>query len=161
MVELQEIFREARNNGWRRRTKGWQRKAPLLERHAPHERYGPGDTEISHAELPWDSSRPGVPHQGDQRSERGNQSGMTGAAQARLERDRPLPHDHPTKLRALELFAEFFCLRTNDAAMLLRDHPITESYARSVRRTLSILHRDGFLYRAPYLDPARERGGIA
>jgi hypothetical protein len=86
---------------------------------------------------------------------------MTAVAHARLERDRTLPHDNPTKRQALALFAEFFCLRTNDAAMLLRNRPITMSDARSVRRTLSILHRDGFLYRAPYLDPARERGGIA
>jgi hypothetical protein len=51
---------------------------------------------------------------------------MTAAAHARLERYRPIPHDNPTKRRALELFAEFFCLRTNDAAMLLRNrrhHP--------------------------------------
>jgi hypothetical protein len=86
---------------------------------------------------------------------------MTAAAHARLDRDRPLPHDNPTKRTALALFAEFFCLRTNDAAMLLRKRPITESDARSVRRTLSILHRDGFLFRAPYLDPDHERGGIA
>lgn len=72
-----------------------------------------------------------------------------------------LPHRNPTKLRLLELFAEFFCLRTNDAAGLLRDRAITESDARSARRTLSILHREGFLYRAPYLDLGHERGGVA
>src|SRR5580698_9873702 len=74
---------------------------------------------------------------------------------------RAVPRPNPTKERVLELLAEYFCLRTNDAAALLRNREITESDARSVRRTLSILHRDGFLYRAPYLDPARERGGIA
>ena len=37
----------------------------------------------------------------------------------------------------------------------------TESDARSVRRTLSILHRDGFLYRAPHVDVGHERGGVA
>jgi hypothetical protein len=72
-----------------------------------------------------------------------------------------LPRSNPTKQRVLELLAEFFCLRTNDAAELLRNHAITESDARSVRRTLSILHRDGFLYRMPHLDVGRERGGVA
>ena len=76
-------------------------------------------------------------------------------------RHKPVPHDNPTKRRALALLAEFFCLLTNDAAELLRGRAITGSDARSVRRTLSILHRDGFLYRAPYLHPARQRGGIA
>jgi hypothetical protein len=70
-----------------------------------------------------------------------------------------LPHANPTKLRLLELFAQFFCLRTRDAAELLRNRSITDSDARSVRRTLSILHRDGFLYRAPHLDSESERGG--
>jgi hypothetical protein len=59
------------------------------------------------------------------------------------------------------LFAEFFCLRTNETARLLRNHAITESDARSVRRTLSILHRDGFLYRVPYFDAGHDRGGIS
>jgi Replication-relaxation len=72
-----------------------------------------------------------------------------------------LPRENQTKRQALELFAEFFCLRTNDAATLLRNRSVTESDARSVRRTLSILHRDGFLYRVPHLDSARARGGVA
>ena len=42
---------------------------------------------------------------------------------------------------------------------LLRHHVITESDARSVRRTLFILHRDGFLYRVSHLDSGHERGG--
>ena len=71
-----------------------------------------------------------------------------------------LPHPNATKQRALELLAQFFCLRTNDVAGLLRDRPITESDARSVRRTLSTLHRDGFLHRVPHFDLDRERGGI-
>jgi DNA-binding transcriptional ArsR family regulator len=70
------------------------------------------------------------------------------------------PRGNPTKERVLELLAEFFCLRTNDAAELLRNRTITGSDARSVRRTLSILNRDGVLYRAPHLDLGRERGGI-
>ncbi|MGA2186358.1 MAG: replication-relaxation family protein [Bryobacteraceae bacterium] len=70
-----------------------------------------------------------------------------------------LSHSNPTKRRVLELLAEFFCLRTNDAAGLLRNRAISESDARSVRRTLAILHRDGFLYRAPHLDFGHERGG--
>jgi hypothetical protein len=58
-----------------------------------------------------------------------------------------IPRGNPTKERVLELLAEFFCLRTKDAAALLRNRDITENDARSVRRTLSILHRDGFLCR--------------
>jgi hypothetical protein len=58
-----------------------------------------------------------------------------------------LPRGNSTKLRLLALLAEFFCLRTKDAAGLLRNRAITESDARSVRRTLSILHRDGLLCR--------------
>ena len=72
-----------------------------------------------------------------------------------------LPRSNPTKQKILELLAEFFCLRTNDAAELLRGRAITESDARSVRRTLSILHRDGFLYRAPHFDAWNEQGGAA
>ena len=72
-----------------------------------------------------------------------------------------LPRGNRTKQKVLELLAEFFCLRTNDAATLMRDRAITASDARSVRRTLSILHRDGFLYRAPYLDAGRDRGGVS
>src|ERR1035441_6706202 len=72
-----------------------------------------------------------------------------------------VPRDNRIKHRLLELFAEFFCLRTNDAAKLLRNRTITESDARSVRRTLSILHRDGFLYRVPHFDSGHYRGGAA
>jgi hypothetical protein len=70
-----------------------------------------------------------------------------------------MPRSNPVKQRILEILAEFFCLRTYDIARLLRNRPISESDTRSVRRTLAILHRDGFLYRAPYLDLAHERGG--
>jgi len=70
-----------------------------------------------------------------------------------------MPSGNPTKYKLLALFAEFFCLRTNDAAELLRDHAVTENDARSVRRTLSILHRDGFLYRVSHFDAEHDRGG--
>lgn len=68
---------------------------------------------------------------------------------------RSILRSNPTKERVLELLAEFFCLRAKDAAALLRNREITESDARSVRRTLSILHRDGFLCR---LDLGHDRG---
>jgi hypothetical protein len=77
------------------------------------------------------------------------------------ENRKPLPHENPTKRRVLELLAEFYCFRTNDAAGLMRHRAITESDSRSVRRTLSILHRDGFLYRVPYLDARHDRGGVS
>ena len=86
---------------------------------------------------------------------------MTFQAKARPQDRKPLPNENPAKRRVLELFAEFFCLRTNDAAELLRGRAITESDARSVRRTLSILHRDGFLYRVPHFDSAHDRGGAS
>ena len=70
-----------------------------------------------------------------------------------------LPRGNPTKHKLLELLAEFFCLRTNDAAELLRNHAVTDNDARSVRRTLAILYRDGFLYRAPHFDAEHDRGG--
>jgi hypothetical protein len=69
------------------------------------------------------------------------------------------PYSNAAKRKLLILLAAFFCLKTNDAAELLRNRPITESDARSVRRTLAILRRDGFLYRAPHIDISRERGG--
>jgi hypothetical protein len=72
-----------------------------------------------------------------------------------------VPYGNRVKQQVLEIAAEFFCLRTNDAARLLRGYSITDSDARSVRRTLSLLHRDGFLYRAPYLDIGQERGGVS
>jgi hypothetical protein len=58
-----------------------------------------------------------------------------------------IPRGNPTKQRVLAILAEFFCVRTKDAAALLRNRDVTESDARSVRRTLSILHGDGFLCR--------------
>jgi hypothetical protein len=84
--------------------------------------------------------------------------GMTPGSKASSAGSR-LPHLNPVKHRVLGLLAEFFCLRTKDAAGLLRNRSITESDARSVRRTLSILHRDGFLHRLPHVDSGHERGG--
>lgn len=75
------------------------------------------------------------------------------------QRSPELPRGNPTKHELLHLFAEFFCMRTNEAAELLRNHAVTENDARSVRRALSILHRDGFLYRAPHFDAEHDRGG--
>ena len=86
-------------------------------------------------------------------------NGTMAAPKTEAARGAALPRDNPTKLRLLELLAGFFCLRTNDAAGLLRGRLATASDARSVRRTLSILHRDGFLYRAPHFDTGNERGG--
>ncbi len=69
-----------------------------------------------------------------------------------------LPRPNPAKQRLLAIVAEFFCLTSEDAAALLRDRPPTPSDRRSVRRTLAILHRDGFLRRAAFLPAGRERG---
>ena len=81
---------------------------------------------------------------------------MEAERKAFLRRRTGISHGNPTKQRLLELFAEFFCLTTNDAAGLLRDRVSTGSDARSVRRTLAILRRDGFVHR---LDIVRGRGG--
>src|ERR1017187_5390825 len=85
--------------------------------------------------------------------------GLTTGVKPSLPKGSKLSHSNPTKQRILELLAEFFCLRTNTATELLRDRTITDSDARSVRRTLSILHRDGFLDRAPHFNSGNERGG--
>jgi len=87
--------------------------------------------------------------------------GMSSDSETSAKTRGDLPRGNPTKQKILELLAEFFCLRTNDAAELLRNRTATESDARSVRRTLSILHRDGFLYRLPYFDSGRDRGGVS
>jgi hypothetical protein len=87
--------------------------------------------------------------------------GMPSDSETSPKRPANLPRGNPTKQRMLELLAEFFCLRTKEAAELLRNRAISESDARSVRRTLSILHRDGFLYRAPYFDSDHDRGGAS
>jgi hypothetical protein len=73
---------------------------------------------------------------------------------------KPLSHPNATKRGLLGLLAEFFCLRTNDAAELLRGRTPTPSDTRSVRRTLAILHRDGFVYRIPHFEAGRDRGGM-
>ena len=63
------------------------------------------------------------------------------------------------KKRALELLAEYFCLRTNDIARLVRAHIPNENDKRSVRHTLGLLHKAGLVNRLPYLDLDRESGG--
>jgi len=75
--------------------------------------------------------------------------------------DAGLPRNNPVKQRILQLLAEYFCLRTNEAAELLRGRAVTDSDVRSLRRTLSILHRDGFLHRVPHFDAGHDRGGAA
>src|ERR1035441_1720577 len=90
-----------------------------------------------------------------------NNECMTPGGQISLPKGPKLPHGNGTKQQILELLAKFFCLRTNNVAELLRDRAITESDARSVRRTLSILHRDGFLYRVPHLDAGQTQGGAS
>jgi hypothetical protein len=77
-------------------------------------------------------------------------------------RARPgLPNPNATKQRLLELAATYFCFRTRDAAALLRGQEPAPSDERSIRRTLSLLHRDGLLARLPHFAYGRERGGAA
>ena len=65
-----------------------------------------------------------------------------------------------SKKAILALLAEYFCLRTNDVAYLLRGRIPNDSDKRSVRYTLGLLHRTGFVDRLPYLDLDREVGGV-
>jgi hypothetical protein len=64
------------------------------------------------------------------------------------------------KRESLELLAEYFCLRTNDAARLIRSREPNENDKRSVRHTLGLLYRMGLINRLPYLDLDRESGGV-
>lgn len=62
------------------------------------------------------------------------------------------------KRDSLSLLAEYFCLRTNDVALLLRGHEPNENDKRSVRHTLGLLYRAGLAYRIPYIEYEREHG---
>jgi hypothetical protein len=62
------------------------------------------------------------------------------------------------KRAALELLAEYFCLRTNDVAQLLRDRTPSENDKRSVRYTLGLLYKEGLVNRLPYIEMDRDRG---
>jgi len=65
-----------------------------------------------------------------------------------------------TKREILEILAEYFCLRTNDVAELLRNRTPNENDKRSVRYTLGLLYRAGLVNRLPYLELDRESGGV-
>ena len=64
------------------------------------------------------------------------------------------------KRDTLALLAEYFCLRTNDAAAILRSRIPTESDKRTLRHTLGSLDKAGLVHRLPYLDLDRERGPV-
>lgn len=57
------------------------------------------------------------------------------------------------------MLAEYFCLRTNDLVALVYGEQ-TEIHQASMRRTLSILRRQGLINRLPYLSLDLETGGI-
>lgn len=59
---------------------------------------------------------------------------------------------------ALELLAEYFCLRTNDVASLVRNREPNENDKRSVRYTLGLLYKEGLVNRLPYIEMDRDRG---
>jgi hypothetical protein len=79
---------------------------------------------------------------------------------------RPSPQALPglklynTNRQVLALLAEFFCLRTNDVAELMRGRTPTDSDKRSIRQTLSVLLSAGVVSRLPYLDLDRVTGGV-
>ena len=64
------------------------------------------------------------------------------------------------KREAIELLAEYFCLRTNDVARLIRSREPNDNDKRSVRHTLGLLYKAGLVNRLPYLDFDRESGGV-
>ena len=63
--------------------------------------------------------------------------------------------------KTLAALAEYFCLRTNDVARIIRDREPNENDKRTLRFTLGLLFRAGLAYRIPYLDLDRETGGVA
>jgi hypothetical protein len=64
------------------------------------------------------------------------------------------------KKATLELLAEYYCLRTNDIAQLIRHRNPNENDRRSIRHTLGLLYKDGLVNRLPYLDLNRENGSV-
>jgi hypothetical protein len=62
------------------------------------------------------------------------------------------------KREALEILAEYFCLRTNDVAAIQRGRTPTEDDKRTIRRTLSSLHQEGLAYRLPYFPLDEDNG---
>src|ERR1039457_1986274 len=64
------------------------------------------------------------------------------------------------KREAIELLAEYFCLRTNDVARLIRSREPNDNVKRSVQHTLGLLYKAGLVNRLPYLDFDRESGGV-
>jgi len=63
--------------------------------------------------------------------------------------------------QTLATLAEYFCVRTNDAALIIRDRTPNENDKRTLRFTLKLLHKAGLANRIPYLDLERESGGVA
>jgi hypothetical protein len=70
----------------------------------------------------------------------------------------PRHRETNAKRATLELLAEYFCLRTNDVAQLLRDRTPNKNDKRSVRYTLGLLRKEGLLNRLPYIELDRDRG---
>jgi hypothetical protein len=85
---------------------------------------------------------------------------MAPATQTRRRAALPTFRLTKAKRESLELLAEHFCLRTNDVASLLRARTLNESDKRSVRHTLGLLYKAGFVNRLPYLELDRESGGV-
>jgi hypothetical protein len=56
------------------------------------------------------------------------------------------------KARALELLADYFCLRIKDVALLMGKNPEDDNDRRNVQTTLSLLHKQRIASRLPYFD---------
>ena len=63
------------------------------------------------------------------------------------------------KKKILELLAEYFCLRTNDIAGLIRGRVPNDNDIRTARHTLILLYQAGLVNRLPYLDLDLQAGG--
>jgi hypothetical protein len=76
--------------------------------------------------------------------------------------ENPLPglKLYNTTRKTLELLAEFFCIRTNDIALLIRGREPNDNDKRSIRQTLMVLLKAGVVERLPYLDLDRVTGGV-
>lgn len=59
------------------------------------------------------------------------------------------------------MLAEYFCLRTNDVARLVRGLSPNENDCRSTHHTLGLLFKENLLNRLPYLDLDQVNGGLS
>jgi hypothetical protein len=60
------------------------------------------------------------------------------------------------KSKALELLADYFCLRVKDVSLLMGKDPTDDNDRRNVQTSLSLLYKQGITSRLPYFDVAMD-----